>query len=66
MERPVSRINAEWHRENRMPKNPSFEERVAWHSEHLAHCGCRTTLPARLMEEMRARGIEIPEKQDRH
>lgn len=35
------KLNREWHEANRMPKNPSFEDRVAWHVEHQKHCACR-------------------------
>lgn len=38
-------INTEWHLANKMPKNASFEQRVAWHKEHLANCACRCDLP---------------------
>jgi len=34
-------INAEWHKVHRMPKNPSQEQRLMWHAEHLKHCTCR-------------------------
>lgn len=34
-------INKEWHLENRMPKNPTDEQRLIWHIEHSAHCDCR-------------------------
>lgn len=37
----MSKINAEWHKANRMPKNPTKAERIAWHRAHAAHCGCR-------------------------
>lgn len=33
--------NQAWHAQNRMPKNPSLDQRVAWHLEHARHCGCR-------------------------
>jgi hypothetical protein len=26
-----SKINSEWHAKNKMPKNPTFEQRVKWH-----------------------------------
>lgn len=37
----MGRINAEWHRAHRMPKNPTPEQRVAWHREHTQNCNCR-------------------------
>lgn len=39
-------LNAEWHRAHPMPKNPTFEQRVAWHREHAEVCGCRKDMPA--------------------
>jgi hypothetical protein len=45
------KINREWHLENRMPKNPSFEQRVKWHLEHQKNCKCRP-IPEKLLEEM--------------
>jgi hypothetical protein len=35
------KINKEWHLENRMPKNPTFEQRMQWHIAHAANCDCR-------------------------
>jgi hypothetical protein len=49
-------INAGWHARNRMPKNPTFEQRVAWHREHAKACACRP-IPKKLAEEMRRRGL---------
>ena len=34
-------MNKEWHEKNRMPKNPTLEQRIAWHVEHQKHCNCR-------------------------
>lgn len=34
-----------------MPPNPSREERVMWHAEHAANCGCRP-VPASLAKEV--------------
>ena len=35
------KINKEWHMKNKMPKNPTHEERMKWHIEHAKHCTCR-------------------------
>jgi hypothetical protein len=35
------KLNAEWHREHRMPEKPTQEQRLQWHLEHQQHCGCR-------------------------
>jgi hypothetical protein len=37
--------NAEWHRAHRMPAAATREERVEWHAEHAAACGCRPVPP---------------------
>ena len=34
-------INRDWHEKNRMPKNPTFEQRMEWHIAHAANCTCR-------------------------
>jgi hypothetical protein len=48
------KINAEWHKKNPMPKNPSFEKRVKWHREHANECACRP-IPKKLLEGMKER-----------
>ncbi|MFT3828316.1 MAG: hypothetical protein QM691_01290 [Opitutaceae bacterium] len=37
----LPRLNADWHRQNKMPKNPSLAQRTAWHEAHAKVCGCR-------------------------
>lgn len=49
-------INREWHLKNRMPTNPSFEERVQWHLEHQKNCSCRP-IHQKLLEEMKKQNI---------
>ena len=39
--RVSSRLNAAWHRRNRMPRNASLYQRVVWHLAHARACGCR-------------------------
>jgi DNA-binding FrmR family transcriptional regulator len=34
------KINKEWHQANKMPKNPTQEERIKWHIEHAKNCSC--------------------------
>lgn len=34
-------INKEWHLANKMPKNPTIDERMNWHLEHAKNCSCR-------------------------
>jgi hypothetical protein len=50
-------INAAWHRKHPMPKNPTVEQRVAWHREHAVECACRPVPPKlrALMDEVAAR-----------
>lgn len=35
------KINKDWHVVNKMPKNPTSAQRLAWHTEHAANCQCR-------------------------
>ncbi len=46
-------INADWHREHPMPKNPTVEQRIAWHLAHQEHCACRP-IPEKLRDLMAA------------
>lgn len=39
----------EWHLKNKMPKNPTLEERIHWHKEHQKFCSCRP-IPDSLIE----------------
>jgi len=55
----MGKLNAEWHRANRMPKNPTMDQRIAWHLAHAKACGCRE-ISGKLREEMERRGVEIP------
>ncbi len=50
------RVNAEWHRENVMPRYPSLEERIKWHVEHYRECGCRP-IPSNIASEIKKRGV---------
>src|SRR3972149_8465617 len=46
-----SRINEAWHKKNRMPKNPSLQERIKWHLEHSKNFACRP-IPPKIREEI--------------
>jgi len=37
----MGKINKEWHHNNKMPKNPTDEERIKWHISHTENCRCR-------------------------
>ena len=51
-------INKEWHLKNKMPKNPSLDERIKWHVEHAKNCLCRP-LGGKILEEIKKRGLKI-------
>lgn len=55
-----SKINAVWHKAHRMPKNPTIDQRIDWHLDHLKNCNCRTELPKSIKDEMKKRKIAIP------
>lgn len=42
----MGKINAEWHREHRMPASPSKKQRAEWHYQHALNCGCRALTPS--------------------
>ncbi len=52
------KINKEWHLANKMPKNPTLDQRVKWHIEHARNCSCRP-LGGKILEEIKKRGIKI-------
>lgn len=51
------KINKEWHLSHKMPQNPTTEQRIHWHLEHLKNCQCRTDIPEKLKVEMKKLGI---------
>lgn len=53
------RLNKEWHLTNKMPKNPTIEQRIHWHTEHKKNCQCRNDIPEKLKAEMKKRGINV-------
>ena len=52
----MSKTNREWHEQNRMPRNPTLEQRLAWHLAHAQACQCRP-IPASLLKLLETRGI---------
>lgn len=44
-------INKNWHLKNKMPKNPTPEQRINWHIQHAKNCNCRP-IPEKLLKEM--------------
>ena len=52
----TSKLNADWHKTHKMPKNPTLEERIQWHAEHIKHCKCRKPT-GQMLEELKKRGL---------
>ncbi len=50
----MSKINAAWHKKNRMPKNATLDQRIRWHVAHVKACGCRE-MPASIRREVEAK-----------
>ncbi len=50
------KANKEWHQANKMPKNPTLEQRIDWHLEHSKNCSCRP-IPEKLKLEMEKRNM---------
>ena len=50
------KLNAEWHKANRMPKNPTLDQRIDWHVAHMQHCACRKPTGP-LLAELKKRGF---------
>jgi hypothetical protein len=53
-----SKLNRDWHRENKMPDKASLEQRLKWHLEHAKSCGCRP-IPVKIAEELKKRETEV-------
>jgi len=51
-------INKDWHIANKMPKNPTLDQRIAWHLAHAKHCTCRK-LEGKILEEINKRGLKV-------
>jgi hypothetical protein len=50
-------INKDWHMANKMPKNPTIEQRIEWHLAHAKNCICRP-LGGKILEEINKRKLE--------
>ena len=50
------KINAEWHRKNKMSKNPTLDERIKWHLDHSKNCSCRP-LTGKILKEIKKRKL---------
>jgi hypothetical protein len=50
----TSKLNRDWHKENRMPPKATLEQRLKWHIEHSKNCACRP-IPQKIVEELKER-----------
>ena len=50
------KINADWHSKNKMPKNPSLNQRIEWHLAHAKNCTCRP-IDGKIWEEIKKRKL---------
>jgi len=55
------KVNEEWHLANRMPQNPTIDQRIKWHMEHASNCACRP-MDGKILEEIKKRGLKVHEK----
>ncbi len=55
----MTKINAEWHKANRMPANSTRKQRAEWHYEHARNCGCRALTPS-IVSLLVSQGFEVP------
>jgi len=51
-------INKDWHLSNKMPKNPTIDQRIEWHLAHAKNCTCRP-LHGKILEEINKRGLKV-------
>ncbi|MGV8841481.1 MAG: hypothetical protein ACWA6X_14415 [Bauldia sp.] len=47
-------LNAVWHKAHKMPPRATLDQRVTWHIEHAAACGCRP-MPESIVAELARR-----------
>jgi hypothetical protein len=52
----MGKMNKQWHAKNRMPKNPTRDQRIEWHLEHSRNCSCRDT-PREIALEIKKRKV---------
>jgi hypothetical protein len=55
----MSTMNTAWHKAHLMPKNPTLDQRIAWHLDHAKNCGCRP-IAGKIRDEILKRGIKVP------
>lgn len=54
-------LNLDWHEAHKMPDNPTLDQRIAWHVEHLQNCKCRD-MPDTIKRALEERGIALPKR----
>ena len=37
----MGKINAQWHKANRMPEKATTKQKIKWHTGHAKNCSCR-------------------------
>jgi hypothetical protein len=47
----MTKVNKAWHKENRMPKTATTQQRLKWHLAHADVCACRP-MPTKLQKLM--------------
>ena len=55
----MGKTNRLWHEQNKMPLNPTPQQRIDWHLAHSEHCACRP-IPDGVVVLMEERGIPLP------
>jgi len=50
------KMNADWHSKNKMPKNPTLDQRLKWHLAHSKNCACRP-LGGKIFDEIKRRDL---------
>jgi len=53
MQKEVPRLNAAWHKANRMPEHATTAQRITWHQAHAKNCACRP-IPEKLLTLIRS------------
>jgi hypothetical protein len=48
-----------WHEQNKMPKNPTPQQKIDWHIEHAKHCQCRP-IPESVLTLMKEHKVALP------
>ncbi len=53
-------MNREWHPAHVLGSNAPMDRRVEWHVAHARECAC-APVPASVLAEIQARGLDVPE-----